>query len=1167
MLNPSDVYVQGGSDNLLACWTDKVTKYDASSFYNFEQDNLPLHDLDERTTLLWEKFGHPTSSLTGMSFVVSADAVSSCNPLYFTTLSACINALPEVINYPILVEVASFGDLGTLNISNKAFGPNGSLEIINRNSAFAGAMDLSGNVMAAEQYDTAYTDFNLASAVAPTSAASGASGPGLAFDMQSAQIFSTGQYISSAVNRWTDLRYNYNAPYVFSKKVRGTQLNRLTGSLSSTIAPWVSSLGSYAAANSFKFVPFDKNRATAGGAESNINVYDASTLNIITNTDINWGDGRDFFDSGSDSTASKDVAAAAFAYFNNLASIKVHDCNGPIFIRNFNVDGENSRTRGIEIKNSTVNLERCSVSRCTEAGLHTDNSEVNLLRGFVSYRNYGFDNATRTGIPYRGKRETYQVMGSYGAGIRAVNSHVNFKSTYVRDLDKSLQASASLGLGAYDGYVGGLPAPSLEALYCLSRNDIGIDAVDSNITGGRTELNGSSLASYNDATQIFSELSTEAGIRLNNSVLNYSGRLLVDGNYFGLDSVNSKMYVDSFAARFNQSTALNLVNSDFAYNKDLYGGLLQSDTDHVESFLQSQVAFIDNGQAIASDNSVVRPLYTSSMPSTYKMVYASGCFGMENDSTKILPTVHLKGGSDADFIHTHLEQVVSGGTGAAQYGLLANVEDNSTMTMRGSNDYANILIGPGGRFENSKVAGIYVNNGSTIKVQGPTSLVRMGVNILAEDSSNIEMTPHQTNKGALLVSSFNLSDSNNHTMVELHSTRACLVANKNSNIFLENLGDYSNKWASGAYGGSIDITQDYASPSAATFASGGFLQFYPNANTDPMPGGLVVSDFILPTGNSRYTFVDGTNPAPRKFVHDVTNDISGISTGGMCVRAVENSVVHANNVHFPATWHNTSSMVYDLVGAAPLLGPKCSRLFIWNIADDSLLKASYLSVNGKHPRDAGYHGPSGVYTSGVAGGFVASGAPHATPDTSSLSVLDYYGHGPANPFGKSVSGENFGAFRLYFSVDPVTNFMVATEQEGLSHNSLAGWARQIFAQGYNFSGNLVASGDAGSTYFSAVENNLGILQRQNVSTRVVEPSGFYYASAMLATPNNVKAVLDDSALNSFANAKHNTVGKSGLGKVVQGYYAASGFGGDSYNDYAYGKGIASINNFDLKKDN
>lgn len=120
MLNPSDLYVSGGSNDLLVCWTDKVTKYDASSFYNWEQDNLPLHDLDERTHLLWEKLGHPTSSVGGFTFIVSADATDSCNPLVFTTLSGCIAALPEVINYPILIEVASFGNLGGIDLSNKA---------------------------------------------------------------------------------------------------------------------------------------------------------------------------------------------------------------------------------------------------------------------------------------------------------------------------------------------------------------------------------------------------------------------------------------------------------------------------------------------------------------------------------------------------------------------------------------------------------------------------------------------------------------------------------------------------------------------------------------------------------------------------------------------------------------------------------------------------------------------------------------------------------------------------------------------------------------------------------------------------------------------------------------------------------------------------------------
>ena len=152
MLNPSDVYTEGGNSDLLVCWTDKVTKYDASSFYNWEMDNLPLHDLDERTHLLWERVGHPTSSITGMSFIVSGDLVSEgCSPHYFKSLSSCMAALPDVINYPILVEVVSFGQLGSLEIPAKTFGPRGKLEIINRNSSFAGAIGLSGGPMSIQE--------------------------------------------------------------------------------------------------------------------------------------------------------------------------------------------------------------------------------------------------------------------------------------------------------------------------------------------------------------------------------------------------------------------------------------------------------------------------------------------------------------------------------------------------------------------------------------------------------------------------------------------------------------------------------------------------------------------------------------------------------------------------------------------------------------------------------------------------------------------------------------------------------------------------------------------------------------------------------------------------------------------------------------------------------
>ncbi|WP_293316258.1 hypothetical protein, partial [Phenylobacterium sp.] len=127
---------------------------------------------------------------------------------------------------------------------------------------------------------------------------------------------------------------------------------------------------------------------------------------------------------------------------------------------------------------------------------------------------------------------------------------------------------------------------------------------------------------------------------------------------------------------------------------------------------------------------------------------------------------------------------------------------------------------------------------------------------------------------------------------------------------------------------------------------------------------------------------------------------------------------------------------------------------------------------------------------------------------------------------------------------------------------LEGLARQVFAQGYNFSGNLIASS---SDDFIASAQYTSILQRDGTGS--LQSSGFYYASAMMAGADTIKAMLDDSALNTFANAKHNTVGKSGLGKVVEGYYSTSAFGGDSYNEYPYSTGLASINNFDLKKDN
>ncbi len=134
----TDLYTTSGSSTLYNSWTSTVTKFGTSSFYNWEEDNLPLYDLEERSYYLWEKAGFPTSAIPGMALAVSGDATTSDlegNTNLFLDLSSCIAALPEVIRFPIIIEVANYGELGKLELHNIKFSELGSLEIINRGTS------------------------------------------------------------------------------------------------------------------------------------------------------------------------------------------------------------------------------------------------------------------------------------------------------------------------------------------------------------------------------------------------------------------------------------------------------------------------------------------------------------------------------------------------------------------------------------------------------------------------------------------------------------------------------------------------------------------------------------------------------------------------------------------------------------------------------------------------------------------------------------------------------------------------------------------------------------------------------------------------------------------------------------------------------------------------
>jgi hypothetical protein len=1231
MLNPSDVYTEGGNSDLLVCWTDKVTKYDASSFYNWEMDNLPLHDLDERTHLLWERVGHPTSSITGMSFIVSGDLVSEgCSPHYFKSLSSCMAALPDVINYPILVEVVSFGQLGSLEIPAKTFGPRGKLEIINRNSSFAGAIGLSGGPMSIQE--TGQEDFGLdnpyflASGVSPggflqKEMGDGVSAPALSLDLLRSKTFNGGHHVASGGRPWKDARFGYddNGSYVFARRVYADGDNRLTAALDSKRDPWDMTTADFKEVSSFAFEAFDGLKAKRAANDSTMDKFDVSTLNYLTDTEVRWGNHVSAVP-GNLAGQTKTQGVAAFAYYNYLDNIKVHNCNGPIFIRNFNVDSKHTFERGIDIKNSDVVLERCSVSRANKAGLYAENSNVDLVRGFVAYRNYELLGAFRTGIPFDEKRIAYQSVSSYGAGIYATNSTVNVSSTYARDILQSTNATGAFN--AYPDYTGDVPCPSMEALYCLSRNDIGIHAVNSQVLGGRTELNGSGTNAWLDATQLITELNTEAGVKLENSKLANSGRLLIYGNYRGLDADGSKILTDVVKCKDNQAEGLLLNNSTFIYGKDLYANVART-TQFDGTYRFDQVGLIGNGTHLKAVNSIVEPVTTSSLPAVYSQFFTSGAFGTTNAPGPnllrgVTPSVDISKNSEAELIHfvgNRRKDYAAGTTDdRAVYGSVLRVDKNASVVTRSSKDFATVIAGPEGRDNHILQAGVYCNNNSLVSFQGPTVIASLGVDVLADNNSKMEFVPHRNRDGDLLVSSFDLQDTYNHTSVELHSTRACLVATNKSEISMQDLGDYRSNYENdlSVHGNTLanannfdylnnqdNIANDDVYRGSV---SGGYLQFYPNAYIDN------ANIFDTEGRDLNATARSATWAAyfdKKNFTAYGTSAISGvyswylkqfatggeslqaiknISSGGMCVRALKGSKVNVTNVHFPAGWGNTSGTIYNLSGAKPT----CTHLRMWNIADDSVLDANYVSVSGLHPFDTIYHGPSGTWG--------ASEAPSSTPDTSSLSVLDYYGRAnnetggtadPVNPFG-FASHQNRGAFRLFFSTDPVTNWFQPSADPGGGAGigpdaTQTGVARQIYSQGYQPSSTLIANNtaqfDASGEYRSVLkfekpeelsqfgpDGSPGV----RLARGPIHASGYYYANEMVYNPNTIKANLDESAANLFANAKHNTVGKSNLAKVVSIYfpYVDTPIGGDSSPE-AVGKplGLASVNNFDLEKNN
>lgn len=1212
-----DIYTSSGSTPLFNSWTPYVSKFDTSTFYNWEEDNVPLYDLEERTYELWEQQGFPTSSVPGFALVVSGGASTAdlqANSRIFTTVSSCIAALPKVIRFPVLIEVANFGDLGALELHDFRLEEKGSIEIINRNFV--------------RDYTSSSLVKSVASVGGNTLLTSYESGDvsGTLFSGTSQDCSISALSISSTVNNGggRDALYRYSAVNSVLYPQFTDRVGCLNVGIKNASATFFPGTVGVFGIETYEQADTDTQLATT----------DVRAVNQFT--DARLLRGVPVVDS---------TKAGGNIYGNTLSKLSVRNCVGPIYIRNFFVDGESGigetgQDNGIEVSDSEVVLENCTAVRCNNAGFYLQNSNVTLSRSAFSYRNYSRDTTTTR-------------VTEKGAGLQAFNSHITLSAVVsgTHATNEELRPPYAFNPGL------DLPASGYDTVFSMSRNYVGIELHNSRLDGG---LPRSSAPLPYTGGMLNTELNTGYGLIAKNSSLNIKGLFDIYGNKKGVKLNNTELEVEQICVEDHTSEGFICDNSKVLYNTFIINGDSVSPGTTTGQATRKQYDFRANGQhLVLRNNSSFELKRKNHLPEKYGHMIFSGAHGVVNNATGIgfgiLPAISLESNSYANFIHSTMYRAAADvAPNTVSPGMLLRSKDSSEAEFFGTKNGATVLVGPSVYSKQQFVAGIAAENNSKLGLHGPTCIAQFGVDALVENNSILDIGPPRVRDTyALDGSGFDLSAPGNHTSVELHSTRACLVANHNSVINMNDCGDYHNFWGEYVHGRTMlmTMTQDYKTNdnlNVSGLIKNGSIQFYPN----PQIAAGITSNYLDDlTGNAARvfswmpfpTFTAKTRNNQYLITTDFlagavmsTEELEDVTQGGVCVRAVDGSKVNVTNVHFPVGTANSplDGVYYNASGDT------CSRLMIWNMADSSELKVAFTSVSGCYPSDVGYHGPSAVWTSALAAddatpaGLLpvpASGAPSGTPDTGRLSVLDTFGRGSVSglwlvpsgvgvndPFGRyfpvsghlnddtevllggaglatagnltlspttvyGASGSSFlnqGVFRIYFSPNSCTKFLAHDATFGYTkgafpHNGapvtwMTGAAGQVFAQGYNMSAPVSAVVPVGSTSLSSLYPNLLKISDWDATPKGSVPtglamSGFYYCKEFL-NDNPTQCMLDESAGNTFANAKNSALGGSGRPKRSTIYRSGDNteIGSEAYDGSAI-KGFRSANIFDLKR--
>ena len=815
--------VTGGGQTLSGYAFPEVHKFDASAFYNWEQDNLPVLDLETRSNVLRQYLG--LTDVSGVTLTVSSDAPKSASSLgVYQTVQDALEVVPRRLRFPLLIEICDFGNLGDLTIADIHCEGNGALQIEGRQFSDAVTLTVADTVSAGNYGPSATQTLPLT--VSSTNLKNGfqnASSTNLALNCAS-------------VEGWD----RYSRTFVTRTPDSQTQTQALL----------------------FKPQPSTDTFVIGGafGNRYNVSAYgtrEESTVALDPDPRTSNGSGESLLTARDALEANDNVSVAAWGtHFNK---IEIKNCSR-VKLKNICVDSASGSDNkfpntlvylcdtGLDVKNSNILLENFAATRFRKSGISLQNSTASVAGNFIVYRIY--------------ERNRDETKGKEGAGVYCV--------------DSSLAFDTSAGDGTE------LRGHRIRA---LSKCGVGLHAINSTITGGAvstgTVKNAGSIDT--DTFRLYIHSNT-TGVKLVNCVYDVDGRTSVFCNIRGFDCAQSTLRFQQFSVDYNQEEGFYLDNTNLIYGKD--AATLETG---VSGTVARAFTCDYNGINLHVDknSSVGYPADLQYVPTldmwggTTTANWAITNHGATDIDSFKSPSILVSQNSNAELVNL---SVAGDARATGVPGACVQARSNSNVTLRGTSKSHTILGSLGSVIlkKNWTTAAAGAIENSQITFTGPTKISRFGIGVLAQNNSKVSFVPPSVEYNHFVPAKtrFQLSSTANHTRLDVHANRACLVANDRSTIQMQSLGGNSLDPDN-----SINSSQSYDfSSTFAECTSGSFVRFCPNGFTEQLE-----SSFYTAANFDQFTrTTDG--------LADQDHNIN--TTGGMCVRAVGSSKVDVDLVNF-----------------------------------------------------------------------------------------------------------------------------------------------------------------------------------------------------------------------------------------------------------------------------